>query len=934
MYLCRVKVEEKDMNHIMNSKKSLFIIASVLMAVILGGCEEKTEPPFLTIDIQSVNFNPDPSSRNISVKTNVEDWSATVQPSAQSWINAKPDGSLLKITVEENREAGTRRGEIKVIAATLAETIIVEQLGKEPAILLSAESFTVPVDGGELQLEVTSNIEYDIVIPSETDWVSVKPATRSTDMVKKAYLIDVAWNSSDEARQAELAIKQRGGTLERKVFITQKAQEGYTGSSTGDIKDDIKVTIKGGKASSYQGGGEIEKSFDNDFSTIYHSNWNNSGADYFPITLEYYFEDQESIDYLVYHPRPAGHINGNFKEVEIWVATETEPTLKKRMEFDFKGSGSATRVTFEEPLLRPKTVRFIVKSGAGDGQGFASCSEMEFYRKNPENFDPSLIFSDLTCSKLKPGIDMNDIKDIPNKLYRDIALYLFKGQYPSEFRIQEYQPWPHPDVWARENKTSTLSLLDNPTGISISQGEDLIIFVGDTRGYSLSLKVQDLDKPEGDGYNNASFYPLSPGVNKLKPRSKGLGYIFYHTPDYQAAPLVKIHFATGEVNGYFDSQKHDTSEWSRLLNGAVNKHFDLLGKYAHLTFETEALKTHAKNSGPQLIDRYDDLVRLEQEFMGLMKYNRPTVNRAYFHVMYTSYMYATSYRTAYNASTQSTILHPETLKKSPWGPAHEMGHTLQTRPGFLWHGMTEVTNNVHSLYVQTQWGNPSRIESEDMGRYNNRYEKAYHNSFVKNTPHPGEGDVFCKLVSLWQLQLYFANAKGFTDIYKDFYERVRTSPNQPTPGEQQLDFVRAICDITETDLIRFFTRWGYLSPFDDELDDYGKRRFTVTRKQVDDLIAEIGAKNYTPVTEAIEYICDSNWQLFRDKLPVQKGTATINGAKITTSGWKNVVAYEVYEGDELIFVSNRNTFTLDSPTTSHTKVYAVAYNGDKTEVHF
>ena len=89
-----------------------------------------------------------------------------------------------------------------------------------------------------------------------------------------------------------------------------------------------------------------------------------------------------------------------------------------------------------------------------------------------------------------------------------------------------------------------------------------------------------------------------------------------------------------------------------------------------------------------------------------------------------------------------------------------------------------------------------------------------------------------------------------------------------------------------------------------------------------------------PVTEAIEYICDSNWQLFRDKLPVQKGTATINGAKITTSGWKNVVAYEVYEGDELIFVSNRNTFTLDSPTTSHTKVYAVAYNGDKTEVHF
>lgn len=75
-----------------------------------------------------------------------------------------------------------------------------------------------------------------------------------------------------------------------------------------------------------------------------------------------------------------------------------------------------------------------------------------------------------------------------------------------------------------------------------------------------------------------------------------------------------------------------------------------------------------------------------------------------------------------------------------------------------WQGMTEVTNNVHSLYVQTQWGNASRIESEDMGRFNNRYEKAYYNSFVSKTPHPGEEDVFCKLVSLWQLQLYFSNA--------------------------------------------------------------------------------------------------------------------------------------------------------------------------------
>ncbi len=926
----------------MRCKKNLLFFTTIsmviLMAMVLNGCEEKGEPPFLTIENTSVNFNFGSSMRNITVKTNVENWTATVQPSAQSWISATPYGSILKITVEENRQPGTRKGEIKVAAGNVTETITVEQLGMEPAILLSSDDFTVPVDGGKLQLEVTSNIEYDIVIPTDVNWVSVEAATRSTDMVKKEYRIDVAWNSSDEVRRAELLVKQKGGTLERKVAISQRAQEGYSGNSKDDIKGDIKVKVTGGKASSYQEGEEIEKSFDGDYNTRYHCR--HGDFNHFPITLEYYFAGNEDIDYLIYHPRTDGHENGNFKEVEIWVATEKEPTLKKWMDVDFKGSKSPTRVFFEEPMVKPTTVQFIVKSGTGSGYGFASCSEMEFYRRGDGDFNPSTIFTDMTCSELKPGIDMDDIKEIPNRLYRDVALYLFKGQYPSEFRIQEYKAWPHPDIWARENKTSTLSLMDNPTGIgvtgmNVSLGEDLIVFVGDTHGYSLSLRIQDLDRPGGDGYWDTSMtYPLYPGLNKLKPKNKGLCYIFYHTPDFKTAPPVKIHFATGEVNGYFDSQKHAASEWERLLNGATNKHFDVLGKYAHITFETEAFKRHTKDKGPQLIDMYDDLVRLEQEFMGLMKYNRPTVNRAYFHVMYHSFMYATSFRTAYHADTQVDILNPDVLRVNCWGPAHEMGHTLQTRPGFNWHGMTEVSTNVHSLWVQTQWGNPSSLESEFMGRHNNRYEKAFHNSFVKNTPHPGEDDVFCKLVSLWQLQLYFANAKGYTDMYMDYYERVRTSPDLDTPGEQQLDFVRAMCEVTETNLTRFFIRWGYLVPFDKDIEHYGVRRITVTQKQIDDLIAEIESKNYAPMTEMIEYICDANWELFRDKLSVQAGTATKNHDHITMNGWKNVVAYEVYEGDQLVFVSNKNTFRLDDPATSNTKVYAVAYNGDKTEVSF
>lgn len=918
-------------------KPHFFKIILIFTFILLNlyNCSDKQDdtPPFLTIEKKTVNFNASAYVTEVTVKSNSSNWSASVQADATSWLEATPRGGVLVIVVTENGNFGSRKGEIKVFTEDLTETIVVEQFGTEPAILLSTETTSISADGGEIELEITSNIEYSVIIPSDVSWVILKDETRSSNMVMDKKVFQVEWNTENSERRAELTIKQNNGTLEKKFYIVQEGLEDYTGGSGDDILDDIKVPVSSASASSYQPDGEIEKSFDGDYSTIYHSNWGNSASDYFPITLDYHFIEQESIDYLVYHPRTSG-ANGNFKEVEIWATTESNPSFMKIVDFDFMGSGSATKVVFDEPLLNPTAIRFIVNSGSGDGQGFASCAEMEFYRFNTENFNPLSIFTDNTCSELKPGVSLKDIEEISSNLYRNIALYMFMGTYPDEFRIQEYKAWPQPDAWAKENKTSTLSLLDNPTGISVSRNEDLVVFVGETEGYPISLKIQNLDLPGGDGYNNASFYPLSPGLNKLKVRNDGLAYLFYHTPDYQSAPSIKVHFATGKVNGYYDSQKHEKSDWTRLLNEAGDKYFDVLGEYAHLTFPTQDFIKYASSNGPELIEAYDDLVRLEADFMGLMKYNRPTVNRAYFHVMYHSYMYATSYRTAYNSGTTETILSLSKLKSEPWGPAHEMGHTFQTRPGFLWRGMTEVTNNVHSMYVQTQWGNDSRLESEDMGRFNNRYEKAYYSSFVHNTPHPGEEDVFCKLVSLWQLQLYFSNVLGETDVYKDLYEKVRLSPNKATAGEQQLEFVKMMCDITKTDLTDFFYKWGYLSPYDEIIDDYGAGRFFITQNQIDEVISEIKLKNYPSLIDKAEYICDSNVEIFKNRLHVKKGSASANNSTLTMKGWENVVAFEVYQDEKLLFASNKSVFTIDQTMNDKIKVFALSYDGDRTEVTF
>lgn len=678
---------------------------------------------------------------------------------------------------------------------------------------------------------------------TDVDWYSIEYSD-------KKLLITVKDNTDSDNRMASVLIQ--GDNAKKTLTIIQE----YRNTNPEDVKGDIKISVKNAVASSSQSGEGIEYSFDGKYDTFYHSSWNNSAADYFPITLSYHLEATESMDFLVYHPRRDGGRNGHICEFELWVATESSPQLTKYGEYDFLGSSSSSRISFVPALVKPTQVQFVVKSGAGDDQGFVSCSEMEFYRKNPDNFDYLDIFSDVACSKLKAGITEEQINAISNPFFKELAIDIYKGIYDMEFRVQEYKSWQNPDIMAEINKTNQYSLRDNPTGIYSKGGEDLIVFAEGIQNRNISLFVQNPTK----NISGESF-SLADGINKIRPTISGLIYIMYHTATGDD-PSVKIHIATGNVNGYFDNQKHQKEDWSRLLSNATFEHFDLVGKYAHLTFETSAFKRYTEGKGLELIDLYDKLVYDEQTFMGLVKYNKMFKNRSYFLVVYgDNFMYATSYYTGYNNGTQNEVLNPEKFRTTAiWGPAHELGHVNQTRPGLKWHGMTEVTNNIHSQYIQTSWGNPSRLMTEDLGGGLNRYQKALNEIVNAKVAHnePG-GDVFCKLVPFWQLKLYMHDALGKTDFYPDIYEEVRKRGNPQTDGECQLQFVKIACDIAQLDLTAFFDKWGFLKPINIEIDDYAKRYFVVTQEQIDAVKAEIAAKNYPkPKHDNIHLINDNN----------------------------------------------------------------------------
>lgn len=954
----------------------LFFLLSLLPCLSTACSDDDgSSTPNLTVGKETVDFNSESGSQNVAVTTNVDTW--TVK-SDKNWCHPSADGKALKISVDESDERYVRKATVTVIAADQTKTITVRQLGYEAAILVDQSSFEVGVIGGEIQFDVTTNVEVAITLP---EWITAKPASRAPATVTTPHTYMVKATGLDSQRHGNIEITEVLPTIDpdteqaepvsASVFVTQKGLNEFAEGNGEDVKGDIKIKIVSGTASSFQSGSNIEKSFDGDYSTLYHSSWSNGASNYFPITLTYNFETVTDVDYLIYHPRNNGN-NGRFKETEIQYSADGH-TFTKLIDKDFQGSATAGKVTFDQ-TIQAKSFRFIVKSGSGDGQGFASCAEMEFFAKNPVNFDYSTLFTDASCSELKTGITEDDIAQCEYPFFKNIAYYMIKGKYPAEFRISEFKAYPNPDIQSETHKTNPYSQLDNPTGISVKAGENLIVLVGDTHGYDIGLRVQNLDAPENDGFGGVT-YLLNQGINKLTISEQGLVYVMYVTKtlDDPAAAPVKIHFASGKVNGYFDSQNPEhNGRWSELLNKATNRYFDVLGKYAHLTFETSDLRTYTGSKGDELIDLYDKIVYSEQQLLGLEKYDKMFRNRMYLNVMYKSYMYATAYHTAYNRTTMNEICSPEKLKTSAcWGPAHEIGHCNQTRLGVMWIGMTEVTNNIMSEYIQTTiFGQDSRIQTEDMGDvYRNRYSKAWNGIIVAGSSHADfsnigddANDVFCKLVPFWQLELYFGKVLGRTPLqqsdkggfYPDVYEYARNKDyTGMTDGDIQLDFVYNCCLSAKMNLLDFFEKWGFLTPVNKKIEDYDTRTLTVTPDMVDALRHKVNGLGYSKPDVALEYISDNSFELYKSRASVVAGSHATHTAKsftegkteaigeaITIQGWKNVVAYEVKDADEkLIFVcsgettpSSTHTFILPLSWKEGFKLYAVSATGDRTEV--
>ena len=335
-------------------------------------------------------------------------------------------------------------------------------------------------------------------------------------------------------------------------------------------------------------------------------------------------------------------------------------------------------------------------------------------------------FTDTSCSQLKAGVRRKDLDGFKSDLLKQAAAAMLNVEYDRTYRAASYAAYPSPRALGETLKLGAgFSQYENMTGIYLDPGEH-VVFVGDTGGKKLSLLIPDWMRqppegiqptkdPNGWGLHKQTI-AIKEGLNVIQVTKGGNAYVSYFDDHVETAPSVTVHFATGKINGFFDASQHTNADWDRLLDHAVSPIMDARGKHIQVAYPVEWFQVYTRGKGVELINNYDTLLRHHYTLMGLVKYNKVPKNRILARVNFNYYMFRDHDGVAYlgNKGTMRMVADPSVVITGDpcWGFCHEVGHVLQMRPQMTWGGMTEVSNNIFSMYTVTGMGNPSRLKAQ------------------------------------------------------------------------------------------------------------------------------------------------------------------------------------------------------------------------------
>ena len=199
----------------------------------------------LDISVSDLVFEAEGGEKEFTIYCN-SDWTITNESEwCKTTVNQGNGDSKIIVTVGVYSEMEDRNTNLTVKAGNITKVLTVTQKDGD-AIILSKDKFDIPEEGGNVTVEVKSNIQYEVSIPSQfQNWIKHEPETKAITV--KNFTFTILENKEYEKREGYIVFN--GNSLKDTVHIYQTAdprtlilsKDTYNISSA---KESIEVELK------------------------------------------------------------------------------------------------------------------------------------------------------------------------------------------------------------------------------------------------------------------------------------------------------------------------------------------------------------------------------------------------------------------------------------------------------------------------------------------------------------------------------------------------------------------------------------------------------------------------------------------------------------------------------------------------------------------
>lgn len=173
----------------------------------------------ITVTTDKVELHAEGGDFTIELKTNI-DFQLTISDDWIQHVSTKAyTGKTLTFTASPNEGIEKREGSIIIQGGEFSETVKVYQSGSKPSLVISKNEYLVEAEGGDIIVEVASNVSVQMIIPDGVDWIS-ENSTKSVST--STFHLDIAANEAPNPRSAVITFQNVESGVSARVTVNQK----------------------------------------------------------------------------------------------------------------------------------------------------------------------------------------------------------------------------------------------------------------------------------------------------------------------------------------------------------------------------------------------------------------------------------------------------------------------------------------------------------------------------------------------------------------------------------------------------------------------------------------------------------------------------------------------------------------------------------------